>query len=151
MRPSLARTLPVLVLTLAAFAAHAEDGPVVSDAWARATPPGIEVGAAYLVIKGGSRPDRLVGASSERADMVHLHDVVEEDGVAKMRSTESVEIPAGQRVELAPKGRHLMLMGLAAPLVAGQTFAIVLRFADSAEQTVTVTVRAATAEAPHAH
>jgi len=151
MRPSLARTLPVLVLTLAAFAAHAEDGPVVSDAWARATPPGIEVGAAYLVIKGGSRPDRLVGASSERADMVHLHDVVEEDGVAKMRSTESVEIPAGQRVELAPKGRHLMLMGLAAPLVAGQTFAIVLRFADSAEQTVTVTVRAATAEASHAH
>ena len=151
MRPSLARTLPVLVLTLAAFAAHAEDGPVVSDAWARATPPGIEVGAAYLVIKGGSRPDRLVGASSERADMVHLHDVVEEDGVAKMRSTESVEIPAGQRVELAPKGRHLMLMGVAAPLVAGQTFAIVLRFADSAEQTVTVTVRAATAEAPHAH
>jgi len=151
MRPSLARTLPVLVLTLAAFAAHAEDGPVVSDAWARATPPGIEVGAAYLVIKGGSRPDRLVGASSERADMVHLHDVVEEDGVAKMRSTESVEIPAGQRVELAPKGRHLMLMGLDAPLVAGQTFAIVLRFADSAEQTVTVTVRAATAEAPHAH
>jgi len=151
MRLSLARPLPVLVLTLAAFAAHAEDGPVVSDAWARATPPGVEVGAAYLVIQGGSRPDRLVGASSERADMVHLHDVVEEDGVAKMRSTESVEIPAGQRVELAPKGRHLMLMGLAAPLVAGQTFAIVLRFADSAEQTVTVTVRAATAEASHAH
>ena len=83
--------------------------------------------------------------------MVHLHDVVEEDGVAKMRSTESVEIPAGQRVELAPKGRHLMLMGLDAPLVAGQTFTIVLRFADSAEQSVNVTVRAATAEAPHAH
>lgn len=151
MRLSLARPLPVLVLMLTAFAAHAEDGPVVSDAWARATPPGVEVGAAYLVIQGGIRPDRLVGASSERADMVHLHDVVEEDGLAKMRSTESVEIPAGQRVELAPKGRHLMLMGLAAPLVAGQTFAIVLRFADSAEQTVTVTVRAATAEASHAH
>ena len=151
MRLSLVRPLSVLVLTLAAFTAHAEDGPVVSDAWARATPPGVEVGAAYLVIQGGSRPDRLVGASSTRADMVHLHDVVEEDGVAKMRSTESVEIPAGQRVELAPKGRHLMLMGLDAPLVAGQTFTIVLRFADSAEQSVNVTVRAATAEAPHAH
>ena len=145
------RLLPVLVLSLAAFAAHADDGPVVSEAWSRATAPGVEVGAAYMVIKGGSRADRLIGASSERADMVHLHDVVEEDGVAKMRSTEAVEIPAGQRVELAPKGRHLMLMGLDAPLVAGQTFTIVLRFADSAEQTVTVTVRAATAEAPHAH
>ena len=151
MRLSLVRLLPLLALTLAAFAAHAEDGPVVSAAWARATAPGVEVGAAYMVIQGGSRADRLVGASSERADMVHLHDVVEEDGVAKMRSTESVEIPAGQRVELAPKGRHLMLMGLDAPLVAGQTFTIVLRFADSTEQAVTVTVNAATAEAPHAH
>ena len=151
MRLALVRLLPVVVLALAGIAAHADDGPVVSDAWARATAPGVEVGAAYMVIKGGSRPDRLVGASSTRADMVHLHDVVEEDGVAKMRSTESVEIPAGQRVELAPKGRHLMLMGLDAPLVAGQTFTIMLRFADSAEQTVTVTVRAATAESSHAH
>jgi len=151
MRPSLVRLLPVLAITLAAFAARADDAPVVSDAWSRATAPGVEVGAAYMVIKGGSRDDRLVGASSERAAMVHLHDVLEEDGVAKMRSTEEVEIPAGQRVELAPKGKHLMLMGLDAPLVAGQTFTLVLRFADSAEQTVTVTVREATAEASHPH
>jgi copper(I)-binding protein len=151
MRPSLVHLLPVLAITLAALAARADDAPVVSDAWSRATAPGVEVGAGYMVIKGGRRDDRLVGATSERADMVHLHDVVEEDGVAKMRSTEEVEIPAGQRVELAPKGRHLMLMGLDAPLVAGQTFTLVLRFADSAEQTVTVTVREATAEASHPH
>lgn len=151
MRPSLVHLLPVLALTLAAFAARADDAPVVSDAWSRATAPGVEVGAAYMVIQGGRRDDRLVDATSERADMVHLHDVVDEDGVAKMRSTEEVEIPAGQRVELAPKGKHLMLMGLDAPLVAGQTFTIVLRFADSTEQAVTVTVRAATAESPHPH
>jgi copper(I)-binding protein len=146
-----ARGAALLVLLSLATLARAGDAPAISGAWARATAPGIEVGAAYMVIEGGRRDDRLVGATSERADMVHLHDVVDEDGVAKMRSTESVEIAAGQRVELAPKGRHLMLMGLDAPLVAGQTFTIVLRFADSGEQTVTVTVRAATAEAPHPH
>ena len=151
MRPSLVHLLPVLAITLAAFAARADDAPVVSDAWSRATAPGVEVGAAYLVIKGGSRDDRLVGASSERAAMVHLHDVVEEDGVAKMRSTEDVEVSAGQRVELAPKGKHLMLMGLDAPLVAGQTYTLVLQFAASGEQTVTVTVREATAEPSHRH
>jgi copper(I)-binding protein len=151
MKLDLPHLLSALTLVFAAVAAHAGDAPVVSDAWSRATAPGVEVGAAYLVIKGGSRDDRLVGASSERADRVHLHDVVEEDGVAKMRSTEEVAIPAGRRVELAPKGRHLMLMGLDAPLVAGRSFTIVLRFADSAEQSVNVTVRAATAEAPHAH
>jgi copper(I)-binding protein len=147
MNANLQRLLPTLVLALGAFVAHAGESPVVSEAWSRATPPGVEVGAAYMVIEGGSKHDRLIDASSERAAVVHLHDVVEEDGMAKMRSTEAVEIPAGQRVELAPKGRHLMLMGLGAPLVAGQTYALVLRFANSGEQTVTVHVRPATAEA----
>ncbi len=149
MRPSLVRLLPVLAVALAALAAHADDAPLVSEAWSRATPPGVDVGAAYMVIQGGRRDDRLVGASSERAAMVHLHDVVEEDGVAKMRSTGEVDVRAGQRVELAPKGKHLMLMGLDAPLVAGQTYALVLQFAESGEQTITVTVREATAEPSH--
>jgi len=151
MKRLLVRLLPALALMVAAVAAQAGDAPVVSDAWSRATPPGVEVGAAYMVIKGGSKDDRLVGASSERATMVHLHDVVEEDGVARMRSTEDVEISAGQRVELAPKGKHLMLMGLDAPLVAGQTYVLVLQFAESGEQKVTVTVREATAEPAHPH
>ena len=63
--------------------------------------------------------------------MVHLHAVEEKDGVAKMRAVEAVEIPAGQRVTLAPKSTHLMLMGLDGPLVAGQTFMVTLRFAES--------------------
>jgi len=151
MKLTLLRPLPAIALAFAAFATQAGDAPVVSEAWSRATPPGVEVGAAYMVIKGGSRDDRLVGASSERADMVHLHDVVEEDGVAKMRSTEEVAVPAGKRVELAPKGKHLMLMGLDAPLVTGQTYALVLQFAESGEQKVTVTVREATAEPAHQH
>jgi copper(I)-binding protein len=129
---------------MVAFTAGAGDAPVVSDAWARATPPGVEAGAAYLVITGGDRADRLLGATTPAAAMVHLHDVVDSDDVARMRSIEAVAVPARSRVTLAPKGTHLMLMGLAAPLVAGRTFPLTLRFAESPEQTVTVTVRAAT-------
>jgi copper(I)-binding protein len=144
---NLRRRWPALACAFAAFATQAGDAPVVSKAWSRATPPGVEVGAAYMVIEGGSKDDRLVGASSDRAAMVHLHDVIEEDGMAKMRSTEAVDIPAGKRVELAPKGRHLMLMGLGAPLVAGESYLLVLEFAHSGEQTVTVQVGPATADA----
>jgi copper(I)-binding protein len=151
MKLQLSRLVPALAVAIAAVAAHAGDAPVVSGAWSRATPPGVSVGAAYLVITGGDKDDRLTGASCERAEMVELHEVVEEDGVAKMRSTEAVEVPAGKRVELAPKGRHLMLMGLDAPLVAGQTYALVLQFAESGEQKVTVSVREATAEPAHRH
>lgn len=142
------RTAPRLaVVACLAFAgaSWASDGPVVTDAWARATPPGTTVGAAYLTIQGGKRADRLVDARSDRAAMVHLHAVEETDGMAKMRAIDAVEVPAGRRVVLAPKSTHLMLMGLDGPLVAGQTFVVTLRFAKAGEQPVTVTVKPATA------
>jgi copper(I)-binding protein len=144
------RTLrgPVLLALLSLVAvARAGDAPTVSGAWARATAPGVDVGAAYLVIEGGARPDRVLDASSPRAAMVHLHTVEEQGGVAKMRPIEVIEVPAGQRVELAPKGTHLMLMGLDGPLVAGESFPVTLRFATAGELAVTVLVKPATADA----
>jgi copper(I)-binding protein len=149
-----ARRLCALVLSAWAGLAWAGDAPVVSGAWARATPPGTDVGAAYLVIQGGTKPDKLLGGTSDRAAMVHLHAVETKDGVSKMRALESLEIPAGQPVKLAPNSTHLMLMGLSSPLVAGQTFLITLQFAHSEPQVVSVTVRPATASddaAQHKH
>jgi copper(I)-binding protein len=147
------RTAPGLALIAClAFAGTtwAADAPIVTDAWARATPPGTTVGAAYMTIQGGKESDRLVDARSDRAAMVHLHTVEEQGGVSKMRAIEAVEIPAGQRVSLAPKSTHVMLMGLDGPLVAGQTFVVTLRFAKAGEQPVTVTVKPATATDDHA-
>jgi hypothetical protein len=147
----LVRGPALLVLLSLAAVARASDAPSVTGAWARATAPGVDVGAAYLVIEGGTTADRVVDASSPRAAMVHLHTVEEQDGVAKMRPIEAIDVPAGQRVELAPKGTHLMLMGLDGPLVAGQSFPVTLRFATAGEQTVTVLVKPATASPDHSH
>jgi len=134
----------LMSVVLAALPAIASAGaPVVSDAWARATPPGVDVGAAYLTITGGSSNDRLVGAQTDRAAMVHLHVAGESNGVATMRPVDSVAVPAGKRVVLAPKGTHIMLMGLTRPLVAGETFTLTLRFEETGAQTAQVTVRAA--------
>jgi len=147
------RTTPWLAVVAClglASPARAADAPVVTDAWARATPPGTTVGAAYMTIQGGSQDDRLVDASSERAAMVHLHTVEEKDGVSKMRAVEAVEVPAGQSVALAPKSTHVMLMGLDGPLVAGQTFTVTLRFANAGDVPVSVTVKPATTSADHA-
>src|SRR5690606_33938696 len=87
------RTAPRLAV-VACFAlagtAWAADTPVVTDAWARATPPGTTVGAAYMTIQGSKEADRLVDASSDRAAMVHLHSVEEKDGVSKMRAIDAV-------------------------------------------------------------
>jgi periplasmic copper chaperone A len=131
----------LLLLSLPALAAAG--GPTVSDAWARATPPGVDVGAVYLTIEGGGASDQLVAASTARAAMAHLHTVEESDGVASMRPVDSIEVPAAARVVLAPKGTHIMLMGLTAPLVAGERFPLKLSFEKAGELTVQVTVRAA--------
>jgi copper(I)-binding protein len=140
----------VALLAAWSLAAMAADGPTVSDAWARATAPGVDVGAVYLAIEGGATADRLVSGSTARAAMVHLHTVVEDGGVAKMRPVDGIDVPAGGHVELVPKGMHLMLIGLETPLVAGETFTVTLRFATAGERVVTVTVRSAGDE-PRAH
>jgi periplasmic copper chaperone A len=138
-------TLALLAITTGAAAA---DGPTISQAWARATAPGVDVGAAYLTLDGGASDDSLVSASSARAAMVHLHTVEESGGVAKMRAVEGIDVPAKRRVVLAPKGTHIMLMGLSRPLVAGETFPLELRFAKAGPVGVIVLVRAAGADAP---
>ena len=84
-------TLALLAITTGAAAA---DGPTISQAWARATAPGVDVGAAYLTLDGGASDDSLVSASSARAAMVHLHTVEESGGVAKMRAVEGIDVPA---------------------------------------------------------
>jgi len=116
------------------------------DAWARATAPGMTVGAVYLTLQGGTTPDSLVAASTNRAGMTQIHVVTEADGMARMRETEAVDVPAGKHVRLAPQGTHIMLMGLPQPLVAGERFTLTLTFAKAGAQDISVQVVAPGAE-----
>ncbi len=140
----------VALLSLTAVAAAHADAPAARDAWARATPPGSDVAAVYVALTGGPAADRLTGASTARASMVHLHSMQESDGMARMRGVDGVDVPAGRTVVLAPGGVHLMLMGLKGPLVAGERFALTLRFANGGERVVEVSVQSPTAPPPRA-
>ena len=112
--------------SLLAGAAKAEDYAVgdlqVGNPWARATPRGANVAAAYLTItNNGGASDRLISGSTNVASRFEVHSMVVEDGVAKMRPVEGgVEIRARQTVELKPGSFHVMLMGLTQPLQEGQ-------------------------------
>ena len=125
--------------------------PTATQAWARATPPGLAVGAAYLTLTGGSQADRLVGASTPRARMVQIHVTVESNGVAGMRESDGVDVPAGRTVVLAPGGTHLMLMGLDGPLVVGQDLPLTLEFEQAGRIEVVAKVRPADDPGPGAH
>jgi copper(I)-binding protein len=137
---TLSRRLLLILLAFGAVAA-ADSGLAVRDAWARATPPGASVAAAYLTIVGGAKADRLVSATTARAGMSQIHVVTSAEGMARMRPVEGVEIPAHQSVMLAPQGLHIMLMDLAQPLVAGERFKLTLVFAQAGKVEVEVEVR----------
>lgn len=123
--------------------AAGQSGPLqVSQAWARETPPTAEVGAGYFVIHNNSdQPVHLLGASSERAASIEIHNMTTQDGMMRMRHIDQVEIAPGQSAALAPGGDHLMLMGLSQPLVAGEELAITLHFAGDIDMPVTLKVR----------
>jgi periplasmic copper chaperone A len=123
-RPLLFAALFIFDVTIAVSAG----GIDVRDAWSRSTPPGIEVGVAYLVIRNNGGPDRLIGASSPIAKHTELHISKMEDGVMKMLPLGAVNIEPGTQTAFAPGGRHVMLIGLKQPLKDGDTFPLTLTF-----------------------
>lgn len=131
--------LSFFALCLAPGCAPSASRVDVSDAWARATAPGQSSAAVYATIANGGSADQLVEVSSKGA-MAMLHRSDNENGVARMRMLSQVAIPAGERVTLAPAATHIMLTGLSAPLAAGASFPLTMRFAQAGPRTVSVTV-----------
>jgi uncharacterized protein YcnI/copper(I)-binding protein len=116
--------------------ASAKSGDIaVETPWSRATPGGATVAAGYVKIANtGSKSDTLVGATFTGAGRVEIHEMSMTDGIMKMRAMPGgIEIKAGETVELAPGGMHLMLMELGAPLKEGQKIKGSLVFKNAGE------------------
>ena len=120
-----------------------------TDAWARATAPGQEVGAVYLIVRNGtSAEDRLVGGSTSAARSVEIHAMRMDGTIMRMRRQDGLDIPAGGSAELGPGGTHLMLVGLKAPLKAGAEIPLSLDFSGAGRKQVRVRVRPIGATGP---
>jgi periplasmic copper chaperone A len=104
----------------------ADEGVQVKEAWARETVPGQKVAGVFLEIVS-ARNARLSGVSTPAARVAELHSMTMDDGVMKMRQLPYIDLPAGQVVQLAPGGLHIMLFDLAKPLAAGDSVALTLR------------------------
>lgn len=117
---------------------------VIEHPWARASIGQVPNGAAYMTITtGGQEIDHLVSVKSDVAQHVQLHTHMMEGDVAKMRPVEAIEIAPGTPTVLQPGGLHVMLMGLKAPLVEGQSFPLTLTFERAGEIEVEVKVEGA--------
>lgn len=162
MNPSIQRLIATTALAFAALGATVDAsahsfkvGAIdIGHPNARPTNPGQQVGAGYLKLSNQGAADRLLSASSPVAASVELHSMSMEGDVMKMRQVDAIDLPAGQTVELKPGGYHLMLMGLKAPLKAGDKLPLTLKFEKAGEIVVTVNVenpKATDAPAEHKH
>lgn len=102
----------------------------LSEAHSIATIPNARVAGGYIVITNkGKEDDRLIGGTTDAAGKVEIHEMSMKDNVMKMRKlSEPLAIPAGQTVQLAPTGFHIMFMDLAKPFKEGETVNVVLEF-----------------------
>ncbi len=131
----------IFVAMLAALPASAGE-LTVTNAWSRTTPPGVTVGVVYFTLRNDTgKSDRLLKLSTPVASKVEVHRTEIKDGIARMREVSILHVDAGQALEFAPNGMHLMLMGLKQPLVEGRSFDLELLFEVAGPRTVKVFVR----------
>lgn len=116
----------------------------VEDAWSRATPPVAPVAGGFLtVVNSSDKPDVLLGADSDIAQRVEIHEMRMDGGMMRMRElADGLPVPAHGKVVLAPGGYHLMFIKPRRPLVEGERFQATLRFRDAGKVTTTFSVRA---------
>ncbi len=113
----------------------------ISDPWCRPTPNGAETGACYLTVKSNVA-NTVTGVATPLAAGSMIHDMSMEGGVMKMAEiTGGLPLVANEEIKLAPGGKHIMLMGLTAPLVEGVTVPLTLTFEATPAMTVQATVR----------
>ncbi|MFE7507847.1 copper chaperone PCu(A)C [Promicromonospora sp. NPDC057488] len=125
-----------------AAAAPAGEAVTVTDGWVKAAGSGMSAAFGGLT-NAGTQDVTVVSATTEASPMLELHETVEnETGELIMREIDGgFVIPAGQTLDLEPGGSHIMLMGLAHPLEAGEEVTFTLTFSDASTFEFTAPVK----------
>ena len=122
--------------------ASAGESLQAENAWVPWAPPGLKVHVAYMtIVNRGATDQIIVSAESTDYERIELHRSVIKDGVSTMEAIGEVKVPANGRVEFAPTGLHLMLIGPRRPQALDGRVQIVLRLSGGEEVDVSAVVR----------
>ena len=106
------RLVPVL-FTLWLVSCTEPAGPpiLVSDVVVTAAARDMPMAAAYFDIRNRSGDGiRITRVTSPNYEAVEIHETTIEDGIARMRRLDAVEVPNDETIRFARGGLHLMLM-----------------------------------------
>lgn len=114
----------------------------ISRPWARAATGMEKLGGGFLTIENkGNMADRLVAVSTPAAETVEIHAIRVVGPDTKMRPLEAgLAIPPRSTITLKPRGYHLLMKGLKAPLVAGAKISAVLTFEKAGPRNIEMVV-----------
>jgi copper(I)-binding protein len=132
----------ILVSAFLLSACGAKEGIEVRDAWARTSMQGMNSAVYFVLQNHEAEADELIGAASDMADVVEVHESKMENGVMMMNHIESVMLEPSVKVEFMPGGYHVMMIGLTQDLNAGDEIKVTLLFRNSPDITLTVPVKA---------
>jgi periplasmic copper chaperone A len=131
-------TLVVGLAVLAAGCAADDRSPLIAEQ--RIGLPTGPNAAMYFTATGSGKADRLLGARSDVATSVEIHETTAgDDGTMGMQPLESVDLTADSPLVLEPGGLHLMLVGVDR-LRIGEFVEVTLDWEDAGDMIVTAEV-----------
>jgi len=116
------------------IACNQQDGPslAVNNVQIFAPLPGSSVSVAYFsIVNNTDKDSRLVSIGSRQYGRVAMHDTIETEGVARMRPSGTVIVPANGEVDFSPGGLHVMLMDPLDKLDPGSPITMQFQFQDN--------------------
>lgn len=130
-----------LLSTAAVAQSPAQSSVNVVDPWIRATVPAQKATGAFMQLKA-AKATRLVAASSPAAGRVEIHQMEMQGQTMRMHAVDGIDLPAGQAVNLASGGYHIMLLDLKRQLKEGEQVPLTLTVqgADGKRDSVNLTV-----------
>ncbi|MGD9841646.1 MAG: copper chaperone PCu(A)C [Steroidobacteraceae bacterium] len=109
----------------------------VASAWIRAAPSSAVALAGYAVLSNtGNKPLSVVNVQSLAFATIELHESLTENGIAKMRAIDKLEIAPGSKAEFAPGGKHFMLINPKSGLRSGDAVAVKIKDSNNCETTI---------------
>lgn len=132
-----------LFLALAVSACQAqEEGVEAHDYWIRAAMKGENTAMYMLLHNHSAESDELVGAWSDIAEAVEIHETtMDASGAMQMSPVTSVELGPDAEVYFKPGGLHMMFIGLKQDLKAGDKVRVTLHFKNHEDIVLTVPVQ----------
>ena len=137
------RNTPFMVVLAAVLltACGAEKGIEVHKVWMRPAAQGENEAVYFVMHNHASETDELTGVTSDAAEAVELDETTVVSDVAQMKKLESVPVEAFAEIEFAPRGYHVMLIGLKQDLNVGDEIEIVLHFKNQEDIRIKVPVQ----------